>query len=344
MKFTLFIVSLALSQVSHAMLLGPSTGGGGFAVECPATAISDASIELLDLYEGRNSLHYKMTSASGELFADYFASVDRTYSIQQQPDLAELRREEIREHLKNFLLSIKFVNDVNEMPKAVDLGRAPWVPVQCAIGQIAFFEDALNVIYVLRPAWEKMSTLDQAALIQHELWSREARRLGEKTSEQARATVAHIFAIEGAVSLTDGLNENSLRYSTTSLTGKDRFTSFYRTRLVGLGGEIDRLQFQSMYTMSILGKKWIDIPAQDWNLKFGKSVSRPSVYGCIVQTPNQDVQFERAMLGASLSHDISVRVRFKTGEPVEVSIIKAGVVVDVGVVDSKCEGHSPWSH
>lgn len=204
MKIYLCLVVALLSGQAWA---GPSTGGGGFAVFCPR-----APVELLDLYEGRVLLKYHLASASGDLRHDYFQAVQRTYTLQGRPEMAAQHRDRIMNNLSNFMLSTKFIETEAELPRAEDAGVLPWVPSQCVIRQVAYFDDIQQMIYILKPAWNQMDSLSQAALVEHELMSNFMRRLGERTSEAARKAVAHIFALNGSADLCDGLPEHTRRY------------------------------------------------------------------------------------------------------------------------------------
>ena len=72
---------LLTAAVAHAGE-GPSTGGGGFVVDCPATPLDQARVELLDLYEGRQIPDFVMAKASGNITEDYYDGVNRTYTAQ----------------------------------------------------------------------------------------------------------------------------------------------------------------------------------------------------------------------------------------------------------------------
>ena len=155
---------------ASAMGGGGMEGGGGFTINCAQTPVEPGRIETLDLYEGSQIPEFVMAKASGNLAEDYFLGVKNTYALQGYPDLAEGRREEILESLKAFFRHTQFVDSESQLPKANDLGNLPSIPPTCRVQQIAFYADTLQRIYILKPLWDQLDSLSQAALVQHELF------------------------------------------------------------------------------------------------------------------------------------------------------------------------------
>lgn len=315
-------------------LNGPSTGGGGFVLSCPETPVSAAKVELLDIYEGRSSLSLPMATASGSLQDDYTAGVDRTYTLQGYPNLAEERHEEIMTNLTNFMQSTRFVSAEAELPTAVDLGEQPWIPSQCHVKQVAYFDDRSSTIYILKPMWDKMDSISQAALVHHELWYREQRRAGEQTSENARRAVAQAFTVSGLVPLDEGLPLKPSKFAASGpFESEQKFTtnmsSFYAANFTGSG--ITRLQFTQVNGVGQLSKTWADFPAMTWDFKLGRSKENPSLVACILQTDGVNQQSSATLNGISVK-GYSVTLRIKTGEPVKMVVLKNGIPMTEGYI------------
>lgn len=342
---TLFALAALLSQSLWATS-GPSTGGGGFVVSCPATPVSAATVELLDVYQGREELRFTMATATGSLSEDYFQAADRTYTIQGHPDYADENRASIMDNLRRFMQSTRFVDSPADLPKADDLGTVPWIPSQCTVSQVAYFSDAAATIYVLRSIWKQLDSVNQAALVHHELWGKAMRDLGERTSVAARFGVAHVYAVGGLVSLNDGIAASSLAYSASPMTitggsgdGRD-LSNFHATKMYSIGGEILRLQFSQLNGRPQLAKTWVDLPYMDWNLAFGRSASRPEIIGCVLQTPGVDFQFAAPVQG-SMTKDLAIVYEIKTGEPIRLTLKRGTDALGSGMVGgsgSGCEG------
>ncbi|NJL25098.1 MAG: hypothetical protein HC902_07930 [Calothrix sp. SM1_5_4] len=197
---------------------------------------------------------------------------------------------------------------------------------------MAYFDDAASTIYVFRPLWEKMDSLNQAALVHHELHSRQMRRRGERSSVAARLTVGHIFALNGPDSLFAGLTSSSRQFVGGGFAqdgdGEDN-SVFYRTRLGGVGGEVRRLQFIQLGGRPLLTKTWVDVPFAELGLAIGRSDSDPRVLGCIVRSPGVD-QYETLPVQGTMTTGLKLVYQAKTGEPVRLTLLSdESVVSDV---------------
>lgn len=338
-KMIFFALLVTFNVSGWASLQGPSTGGGGFAVVCPATPVSSAKIELLDLYEGRK-LGLHMAKATGDLREDYFQSVKRTYTIQGMPNFTDQSRDTIMEYLVKFMQSTKFIERVEDLPKADDLGKVPWIPSQCSIQQIAYFDDAAEVVYVLRSYWEQLDTMNQSALIQHELWGNGVRSMGLPPA-MARLSVAHIFATSGRRPLLDGVLDSSEKFRAhTVFFDGNRSSSFRSIQKMGYGAvSLRRLQFTQLAGVPLLSKTWIDLPYVNWNLKFARSATNPNIVGCIVQNPNVNIRLRVPVQGTI--EGLIMVYEMKTGEPIRLTLLKDEMVLQESLVDtvSKCDGN-----
>lgn len=329
-KWFIYLVVLAGMSAAVARPMGPSTGGGGFVVTCPQTPVSEASVELLDIYEGRKGLRYQMVEASGDLKRDYLASVDRTYTIQGHPNLAEEIHADLVENLVGFMQSSKFVETPQELPMAEDLGKTANVPSQCQIQQVAYFEDHSTTIYILKPLWDRLNSRDQAALVQHELWYHHYRSAGEATSENARRAVATIFAASGPEAILNGVPPNTPQFfvSEWSEFKSSQVSAFYAINYTA--SNLTRFQFTQISGVGILSKTWADFSLQNWSFKLGRSTENPVLVSCILQTPGVDQEQESPVNGGVAGY--TVRMRLKTGEPIQMSLYKGGQLMSSGQV------------
>lgn len=331
MKIKWLVYFLFVSGATATMglpIMGPSTGGGGFVVSCPKTPVSPAMVELLDLYEGRRKSRFQMVEASGDLVRDYFSSVDRTYTRQGHPHLAEELRAEVIENLVTFMQSTVFVETSNELPHAEDLGEAK-VPSQCQIQQVAYYEDGASTIYILRPLWEQLSSRDQAALVQHELWYRSFRDVGEAQSVNARHAVAIAFAESGPISIEEGVPPRTPEFSSYDWKSKkNEISSFYAINYTT--GRTTRLQFTQVAGVGMLSKTWSDFPLLQWNFKLGRSSEDPEVVGCILTTPDVDQEYQSPIKGGLAGY--TVVMKMKTGEPVSLFYYHGNRLLSKGTV------------
>lgn len=318
-KILISLMSLISSFAANA---GPSTGGGGFVVSCPATPVSPMSVELLDIYEGRNLLSFRMALATGSLASDYYAGTDRTYIKQGYPGYAEQIREKILNNLTRFMQSSKFVLTVDELPKANDLGEKPWIPSECKILQVAYFDDNADTIFILKPVFDQMDSVSQAALVHHELMYREQRRVGEKTSENSRSAVAQMYAINGPIPVNEGVAQNTPQF----VAFPNMFFGIQQKEL-----NITRLQFTHVNGIGQFSKTWADFPKMTWSFKLGRSSENSEFVGCILQTTGMD-QYYSANLNGVATKGYSVNLRFKTGEPIKMTLIKDGTLMSEGYV------------
>lgn len=319
-----FYSLILLTAMPAWATFGPSTGGGGFVLSCPGTPVSPATTELLDIYEGRESLRFQMAKATGNLREDYFSGAARTYTIQGYPNLAEQLRNDIDSNLTKFMQSAKFVEKADEMPIASDVGQLPWIPSQCVVQQLAYFDDRSDTIYVLKPLWNQMDSVNQSALVSHELYFREFRRSGEHTSENARRAVAHIYALMGPTPLNEGLPNGASSFSATGEGAAPRISVFRAVNFLASG--ITRLQFTQLNGIALFSKTTADFPAMTWHFELGHSTENPTLVACILRTPGVNQQASAPLNGAMV-RGYEIRLTLKTGEPVKMTILKDGFQV-----------------
>lgn len=322
---TQLVLGIALSltlTTAKALAFGPSTGGGGFVVSCPQTPVEPARAQLLDLYEAQEQLGFEIMQTSGSIEQDYFGGVDRTYTLQGQPALAEAIQEDISKNLKRFFRNVKFVTEGSDLPAADDIGQKPVLPSQCRLQQLAYFDDRSETIYILQPLWEQLDSLNQAALVTHEIGFKYYRSLGEKDSRNARVFVAHAYSVKGPSPVNDGIMIPNKDFS---LPGKyiSQFTVMPGTMV---GRSTARLQFQHIAGYAMFSKTWTDIESPVWNLK-AKYLNNMHHEVCIVKTPNVNSVTSAPLQGTMFSNHY-VTLEYITDQPARLKITDSnGVVV-----------------
>ena len=152
----LFITAISLNLLARES--GPSTGGGAYVITCPENPLEPALNVLLDLYEGSHVLRFNMKKASSSIEQDYVDSVRQTYTLQGFPNFKHPTDDELISQLKDFFRSVKIIENPNELPVANDLGETPKIPSQCQIKQLGYFSDEDQVIYILKPLWDKLDS------------------------------------------------------------------------------------------------------------------------------------------------------------------------------------------
>lgn len=333
MNFILLIGSFIYMQQSVFALEGPSTGGGGFVVSCSANILEPASLQMLEMYEGKLVMGFSMAQASGDLVQDYLAAVDRTYSMQGYPNLAEELQEDIKENLKKFARVIKFVETPQQLPMANDLGRLPYIPSSCRVQQIAFFADHETTVYVRRDLWNQLDSANQVALILHELFYSHERKLNEVTSESTRRLVAHMMAVSGPIPIKEGIPADAPTFSTSdhSASKSNLTSSFWAVQMTGGGEKVLKLQFSQIFGRPQLTATWAYVPFFDWDLKFASYPAGSSQHRCILQTPNLEGEITSPLSGTMMS-GYSISIKYRTGEPITLSLKQGHRVLAQGPV------------
>lgn len=335
-KTNLFVLLLSLLGANLGFASdGAGSTGGGFAVDCPATPVSSPEITLLDLYEIQKQ-GMQLIPTTGDLAEDYFNSVDNTYTLQGRPNLAEELRANIFNNLKITMQSVKFVTSARDLPQINDVGKLPWIPSQCQLKQIALYDDKAGIIFILKSAWDRLDSQNKAALVQHELFGKSGRRLGEVTTQLARSSVGHTFSeLSGIRSLKDGLTGSAKRYFSGSFPAmaKQNLSSIFIQRYNA--SSLNRIQFISMFGKSMLTKTWIDIPL-DIEITMVKAPTESDPFNCILDNQNLDKSF-RVPVEGSMAAGAEIEIHFETGKHIELKLFRNNSLISTNTI-STCSG------
>ena len=167
---------------------GVGSSGGGFAIVC--RSLSDEKITratLVDLYQvgGDKSI----IKSSGDLYQDYMEGL-RAYLTLADKEM-EIDPQEL---FRELMASIKFISPPDSLPPIHDLGEEIAVPAGCMLEQIAFYSDEQRKLSVKKDVWNTMDTLNQAALLHHEVIYAQFRKQGEINSKRVRKIVGQIYS------------------------------------------------------------------------------------------------------------------------------------------------------
>lgn len=270
-------LAIALGAIQGAMA-GVSTSGGGYAVVCRNMQGAVERIELLDLFEARKIHGLTLIKSTGSMDEDLLNSVRNTYNLQAgQPGIADANKWILDQNRRRFESMIVWVSSPAQLPKANDLGSVDKVikllaGTSCKLEQIAWMDDKITKLYVLRELWDKMDPLNRAALMKHEQAYYHSRRyvlLPETTSESIRLFVGLIFASNKMFGAKYGIPAGTqprgiLHDLNANKTGRQDTTFYYPfvvTRRSD-GVNVTRYQFTYLGGRVILTQTYVDIPTK----------------------------------------------------------------------------------
>ena len=175
---------------NNLKLYGGVDGGGGKGVEC------GGRISTLDLFEANqsgltpidkgNDLNENLKYFGIEL-AKHFSESISDINNPEYPNYI------LKEMQTNIIQKFKDISSGTHLKETID-ATLPEIPIGCRFVQIVIYNDHDSVIYRDLEYWNKMSVLDQAALILHEWIYRRARLSGSSTSDETRKVVGQIFS------------------------------------------------------------------------------------------------------------------------------------------------------
>lgn len=176
-------------------IVGTKDGGGGKGVLC------GDKLQLLDLYEAENVYHLPIAPAAPDLDGNLrdFGSQLALYFEDNPRDLNDPHyAEEVAANLRQEITGqLQDIPEGTRLPPTQDASVPP-LPPGCSIVQIATNTDKGATLqgnyYRDRRLWNKLSPLDQAALVLHEDIYFEAREQGALRSDEVRRLIGLLFA------------------------------------------------------------------------------------------------------------------------------------------------------
>ena len=211
------LVSMLLAFAWSASVFANGVGstGGGASVVCRDSQNKIISAELLDLYEARVRDSRDLLATTYSIEGDYLLATQNTFRLQGS--LLALEANQVSATLQRFFVSTEFTLPGVRLRWLGDLG--PTVPALnqqgCALEQLAIFDDTTQKISIDSEIWTALNTLNQAALVTHELEYAYERKLEERTSETTRAIVGLIYSAHGVVPVLEGLPAARIHCITT---------------------------------------------------------------------------------------------------------------------------------
>ncbi|MCM2322225.1 MAG: hypothetical protein NDJ90_03080 [Oligoflexia bacterium] len=323
---------------SCTALAGVGSSGGGISVVCRDHLGGVQRVEVLDLYEGRARYGLRYPAASGELEQDYLRGVKNTYHLQGVDDYPI--GSEAAENLQRFLGVVQFTAPGEHLPRLNDEGAVPSLPFRCSLEQVAIFEtDALTgkeSVRVDSELWAAMDSLNQAALVTHELWYKLERELEETTSEGTRAAVAHLYASAGATPIREGLPEDRFECTTGGMNGYSEtrtdlsFFWVHGKNVPGRGPEVT-LQFFQLMGRPIVSKAIAELPGISFLLTNYPDGPAERKLIPVVAEAGADRVF-RVPVQGSQRKDLELGVEYIQGRPLKLSVFQKGVLIQTAVI------------
>lgn len=186
LNYKILFLGFLFSTVASAneqLMGGNEVGNGGDVVVC------SESIELLDFYESRVKTGTEI-SVTGATETEIIKTL-LTHLKTVDPKRAELFEKEAGKFVErtNFMKGAK----LTDIPDSHHL----FLPSQkdCKIEQIAILEKSGKTFLVNLDLWERLSPLQKAGLIMHEVIYDHFSVLGEKNSIKARSYNSFIFGL-----------------------------------------------------------------------------------------------------------------------------------------------------
>ncbi len=225
---TALLAALILASHIPTSFAGAGSSGGGFAVVCRDQNNNIASAELLDLYEARNRYGLSLIPSTGSLEGDFMLGVQNTYHLQGYDDFP-IDQSVKKIGLDRFMDSVEFVRSPKKIPSINDIGKTVFIPNNCRAEQVALFVDEHEKVLINEDLWDKLDSLSQAALVSHEEFYFQYRKYNESTSENSRASVAHVYSNNAIPSVNDNIKKLSFGTSVPTLlkNGEQVLSAFY---------------------------------------------------------------------------------------------------------------------
>ena len=208
-------LAAAPRNVRYLMPQGGVSDGGGSAVVCRAADGSVQSAELLDLFEGRiingHSIGVDVARPYMEIAREVAAKIDKggvgrdltgvsritdssgTTTTRMSLWGGDISLDSMKWGLEAAAKMVRMLPEGVALKPVSDY-TSPIVPKNCAVEQLALFQDAPNRLLIVSDIWNKLDDLNKAALMIHESLYRTLRFSDkEADSNRTRLVVALAF-------------------------------------------------------------------------------------------------------------------------------------------------------
>jgi hypothetical protein len=322
------ILSALLALTGNTARAGVSTSGGGMVVTCLGDSPGSAPrSQLLDLFEAEKKFGFQLKPALGSAKDQYIEAVHQTYRLQGSPNLPVDGA-----NFDRFSAVIKWTATGEKLPFLNDQGTTAAIPANCRLEQVAIFDGEsfeLRSVRIDTEIWNRLDSLNQAALVMHELWYWYMKSSWfAETSEETRATVAHLFTLSPIPSVVEGVDQSVSCAASKSVQGGVLPTSFYLK--IDRSGPVPTatLNFTHLAGRAMVTKATATLPGlgfelSPWHPYTGQTVADPSA--------NQTV---RVPLIGSQFQDWSVEIVYQYRKPIEIRLYRGSVYTDSDFVTS----------
>lgn len=318
----LFILSLSPYLLAKDSVMGAGSSGGGFAIVCRADNGSILNAELLDLYEAKSKPNYELIESTGSLEGDYVASVANTYRLQGY-ESAVIIDSSTRKNLDSVLGLMDFLDKRQPLPNLHDLGKHLKAPAGCEIEPLAIWDDSKDRIKVSSEIWNSLSTLDQAALVQHEVVYKYHRGLYEKNSEEARAFVAAIFSKSAKPVLDERTFDLRVGSAvTTDSSSNNQIMTAFKHEMIG--------NTMKVYLTAIGGMPVVSLSTASFDLtgvKLERMMELNSASKSVIGARVEKVTKLRSKITTDQSSKWELELGLFPNKPVKMSFYKDGVLI-----------------
>jgi hypothetical protein len=199
------------------VLAGGVSDGGGSAIVCRDSAKNITSAELLDLWEAR--LIYGLSVNVDDPSLDHIGLAqkvartldeggglgDRTGLTTTTDSTGAIVDRRVTlvggdvysstiQYTTDYATKIMRLLPPGTILKLVEDYTSPIIPRDCAVEQLALFQDAANRLLVVEEIWSKLDKVNKAALLIHEALYSVLRSSGEQNSDRSRRAVGLAFS------------------------------------------------------------------------------------------------------------------------------------------------------
>lgn len=328
------ILTLGTLLAGSSVLAGPGITGGGIGVVCRDSDRVIQSVQLLESYEvalaGKT-----LISSWGSAELDFGQLAKRTYNLQGAAHLFDMNLS-LQDY--RFLMG-KIQWHQKALPFLDDLGPKPALPARCSLEQVATFEDLnadgeIEHINVDAELYKRLSSLDQAALLVHEIFHGYYRgpSLQEIDSVSVRAFVRAILATETTPSQ-DGVGKGAMSCTAASVWHKSAATTFFVVpnhadpeKATGL-----RVLFTALGRLPVVEKTAADI---GFDISF--AVAKDPVFAPGIAFPVMIAGQVSPVVKVDKSYPLTggqvgryqINIYYETLKPIRIDLIDKGNVVD----------------
>ena len=314
MKVLVFLL-LCLPTMSWAR--GPISSGGGMAVICEQG--EERKVQLLDYFEAEFIYGKKhVARASGDLSEDYRRLVRQTYSLQGVDENIDRLLDDSSRNLKELLRVVEWVNS-EDLPFLNDQGKTIDIPKGCELKQLAIFYDAQGVLKIAKDYWEELDSMNQAALLLHEIFYKYERHFAELDSTSTRSYVRQILTPERQVPV----DFDTHRAKFTCFSVKDGRDG---GDLVDYVMYVYPYQNASVFQFSTFaGRPLLVLTTVKSKFQFVASRKIDRRFGPIMYPVGKEVNIEET-IDVKTTHrkDWQVHFEFKSGSPITIQGLKNG--------------------